>query len=68
MVVRNGCVIFAVVIIMLLSVTTSFAASKAEIDARVKEAIATFYETTSAGKELAEKAPEKKRRGKKKSK
>lgn len=57
MVVRNAGVVFAVaIIIMVLTVPASFAASKTEIDARVKEAIATFYETTSAGKELAEKA------------
>ena len=36
--------------------TVACAASNAEIDARVKEAIATFYETNIAGKELAEKA------------
>ena len=36
--------------------TVACAASNAEIDARVKEAITTFYEMNIAGKELAEKA------------
>ena len=33
-----------------------YAASKAEIDANVDEALATFYKKTSAGKKLASKA------------
>lgn len=53
---KTICGALAVLTVMFLTYTLSFAASKAEIDARVKAAIATFYETTSAGKELAEHA------------
>ncbi|MDA8110730.1 MAG: YSC84-related protein [Betaproteobacteria bacterium] len=35
---------------------TAAAASRQEIDAKVREAVATFYRHTSAGKELAQKA------------
>ena len=48
--------ILAALSVFLLTETVSLAASKIEIDARVKGAIATFYETTSAGKELAGKS------------
>ncbi len=53
---KTICGALAVLTVIFLTYTSSFAASKAEIDARVKGAIATFYETTSAGKELAEKS------------
>lgn len=37
-------------------ISTADAASKDEIDAKVQEAVETFYKTSSAGKQLAEKA------------
>jgi lipid-binding SYLF domain-containing protein len=36
--------------------SAAFAASKAEIDAKVREAVENFYKQTSAGKQLAQKA------------
>lgn len=42
--------------VLFLFATTAQAASKDEIDAEVKEAVAAFYKHTSAGKELAGKA------------
>ena len=43
-------------VLLALSGATSQAASKDELDAEVREAVANFYQHTSAGKELAAKA------------
>lgn len=43
------------VFLLALSGTITQAAGKDELDAEVREAIAAFYQHTSAGKELAEK-------------
>ena len=43
-------------VLFLLQFPLASAASKAEIDANVKQAIAEFYKHSSAGKELAQKA------------
>ena len=56
MAIKTICGALTVLSVIFLTYTLSFATSKAEIDARVTAAIATFYETTGAGKELAEKA------------
>ncbi len=48
--------LYAVLALFLMQIPAGFAASKIEIDANVKEAMAEFYKHTSAGKELAQKA------------
>ena len=48
--------LFLVLVLFIAQVPLAHSASKAEIDANVKEAIAKFYKHTSAGKELAKKA------------
>ncbi len=49
-------VMFSLLTTCLFFSATGWAASKIEIDAKVKEAMSEFYKTSSAGKELAEKA------------
>lgn len=48
--------LYLLLALFLVQIPVGFAASKAEINANVKEAIAAFYKHTSAGKELAQKA------------
>lgn len=48
--------IYILLLLFVLQIPAAVAASKAEIDARVEEALETFYEETTAGKKLAQKA------------
>lgn len=47
---------YLALLLLLMPATSALAASRAEIDARVQEAIENFYRQTSAGKALAKKA------------
>lgn len=47
---------YLTLIFLLASATTAFAAKKKVLDAKIDQAIEEFYEHTSAGKKLAEKA------------
>ncbi|TSA50066.1 MAG: hypothetical protein D4R48_02195 [Nitrosomonadales bacterium] len=52
----NKFIFIALGLLASLAAGSAFAASKAEIDAEVREAVASFYKHTSAGEELAKKA------------
>lgn len=56
MITRAAKLVVLVCMLGLVSTTAAHAASKAEIDAKVQEAIANFYKQTGAGRQLAQKA------------
>lgn len=56
MITKSIIFIFLLTALFVAGESQSFAASKAEIDANVEEALANFYKETSAGKKLSKKA------------